>query len=112
MKEKLRTYKIGDATGRLVPEPHGRRTYGYGHRGWEFGYTLYVYKGDLSKGYEFAVSLHPRVYIAFVKGIVKAVAETPKPGRRVSGYYYWLKDKTWEHPGGGEYSILKSVERM
>ena len=110
VKDKTRIYKIGDATGRLVPESHGRRTYGYGCWGHEFGYVLYVYKGDLAKGYVFAVSLSPRIYIAFVKGIVKAVAETTIPDRKVSGYYYWLEDKTWKGPSG-EHLILKSLER-
>lgn len=108
MKVKTRVYTIGDATGRLVFEPHGRRTYGYGHKGHEYGYVLYVYKGDLSQGYQFAMSLHSRVYIAYVKAIVKAVAETPMPKRTISNYFWWLKGKTWRrHPSGEEYPILR-----
>jgi len=111
VKEATRTYKIGDATGRLVPECHGGRTYGYGHWGYQFGYVLYVYKTG-EEGYLLALSLSPRIYIAFVKAIVKAVAETPFPvprGRRTTSYRYWLEDKMWKHPSGGEYSILKAL---
>ena len=115
VKNKIRIYKIGDATGRLVYEPHGRRTHGYGHRGYEFGYTLFVYKEGY-EGYAFAVSLSPYVYIAFVKAIVRAVSETALPDKPVRGYYrewcYWLKDKTWKRPDDRtEYSILASLER-
>ena len=75
MPTKSRIYKEGDTIGRLVPDPHGKRTYGHGHWGHEYGYMLYIYKGDPDKGYLFAMSLHPHVYIAYVKAIVKAVVE-------------------------------------
>ena len=94
MIKKTRIYKEGDAEAKLVYVPHGRRTYGYGHVGYEFGYVLYVYKGDTSKGYQFAMSLHPQVSIAYIKAVVKAVAETPMPDHRVSNVYWWLKGKT------------------
>ena len=47
VKNKIRIYKIEDATGRLVYEPHGRRTHGYGHRGYEFGYISLSIKKDM-----------------------------------------------------------------
>ena len=106
MAQKTRVYKEGDAMGRLVYEPHGRRKYGWGHCGHEFGYILYVYKAK-QEGYVMAMSLPSRVYIAYVKAIVKAVAETPMPQHKVFGNSSWLKGKTWRHPQGGEYPILK-----
>lgn len=108
MGTKLRIYKQGDATGKLIHDPHGKRKYGYGHWGYEYGYTLYVYKGDIDKGYVFAMSLPSIVYIAYVKAIVKAVSETKMPTHRVSGNAYWLKGKMWQRrPSGGKYPILR-----
>ena len=98
MQERIRIYKVGDAIGKLCPLKHGRRTYGYGHWGWQFGYVLYVYKKTLDNGHLFTISLPPRVYAAYVKAIIKAVAETPMPERRPLSYSYWLKGKTWKPP--------------
>ena len=105
MIRKTRTYKVGDAVGNLVWEPHGRRTYRYRHYGYEFGYILYMYKDGQPI---FVMSLHPEVYVAYVKAIVKVVAETSMPEnvhvRRST--HYWLMGKTWLPPGSSTASPI------
>ena len=101
MTIKTRVYQNGDTTGKLCYEPHGRRTYGWGHRGFQFGYTLFVYKEGIDKqSITFTMSLPLRVYIAYVKAVVKIVSETPMPlnSYQAKNYHYWLDGKTWKPP--------------
>ena len=108
---KVREYKIGDAMGRLREDPSGRRTYGYGHWGNEYKYTLYVYKGD-SKGYLFSMSL-PEVFISYIKGIVQAVSEKPLPENYKIAHNprYWLRGKMWKRNKNTSYPLLHEEKR-